>query len=148
MRAIIIIFLACLLIVVGCSTNSACRHDLYESRYEATSYTAATLSYLDLSDTAKSRDWVIECLAIDLSELHKLASGADKDELDRQANLAHLLLKHASKYREQLPKDHNSLQMVIELESFVTNTPDIQIASELAQYLAASSTNQVSSPTP
>jgi len=87
-------------------------------------------------------------LALRLNELRKLADGADGNDLERQADLAHSILNHALEHRENLLQDQWSLQMVMELKGLVTNNVDIQHASELAKYLAATSTNQLMFPAP
>ena len=148
MRSIAIFCLSILLLAEGCSTHSQCRRDLYQSSFKGAADATITINLLDRQESHKAHDYAVGALALRLEELHTLAKDADKDDLERQADLAHAILQHATEHREQLLQDEWSLQMVIELKSLVTNTVDIKRASELAQYLAASSTNQLRFPTP
>ena len=87
-------------------------------------------------------------LTFELEDLHRLSKTARKDQVESAVDIAHLILKQAAEHKEQLLQDKYSLQMVIECKSLVTNTADIQRASDLAKYLSASSTSQIVYPTP
>jgi hypothetical protein len=87
-------------------------------------------------------------LTFELKDLHHQSKTAGKDQVESAIHIAHLILKQAAEHKEQLLPDKYSLQMVIECKSLVTNSVDIQRASELEKYLAESSTNQVLYSTP
>jgi hypothetical protein len=145
---IIIIVLPLVLIVVGCSTHSQCQRELYQSRLQGATDEFITLHQLDRGESQKAHDFATSEITLRLDELHRLTNGADKDQLESGTYLAHSILKNAAEHREQLIQDKYSLQMVIECKNLVTNTVDIQRASELQQYLTSSSTNQILWETP
>ena len=160
MRYSIIILASALLWMVGCASQPAgdpddqlmagwsCKAKLYQSSFEGATDAIVTLGLLDRGKLSKTHDFLTGSLALRLNELRRLSKNADKDDLERQAHLAHSVLKHIAEHREQFVQDTYSLQTVIVLKSIVTNTTDIQCATDLTNYLATTSTNQILWPTP
>jgi hypothetical protein len=85
-------------------------------------------------------------LSFRLDNLRRLANSVDAEQRDTAVSLAHLILKNASEHRERLAKDKYSLQMLIACKKLVTNAENLASASALVDYLARSSTNQVTYP--
>jgi hypothetical protein len=130
------------------STYSSLQLELYHSCLEGVGENFLTLYYLDRDEPLKAHETASMDLTIRLDDLHKLAKDGDNDQGKYGMALAHLILKNADEHREQSIQDKYSLQIVIECKNLVTNSMDIQRASELEKYLAAASTNQVLYPTP
>ncbi|HTR43524.1 MAG TPA: hypothetical protein VMH87_18075 [Pseudomonadales bacterium] len=135
--------LASLLFGVGCSTPTQSQRMLYQSYTTTLGEECLTIHLLDQGEPQKAREFATMQLTFSLDALQKNQHCADKDQLATVNDLVHLILKNADEHREQLAQDKYSLQMVIECKSLVTNTVDIQRASDLAKFLSATCTNQI-----
>jgi hypothetical protein len=140
-------FVFSVLVCLGCSSSRP-HPELYQSHITNVADASITLRCLDRGEISRAHEHATMQLTSQLEHLHSLSKVATKDELETAANLAHLILVNANEHKEQLLRDKYSLQMVIACKSLVTNTQDTDQASELAQYLTTTSTNQIVYPNP
>jgi hypothetical protein len=154
-RYSIIILSSALFWIVGCASKPvddpdeqlmaswSCNEKLYQSHIRATADESVALFLLHEGKASKAQDYLTSALTFELKDLHHLSKSARNDQVESAVDIARIILKNAAEHKEQLLQDKYSLQMVIECKSLVTNTADIQRASDLAKYLSDSSTNQV-----
>ena len=142
-----IVALLSLFALTGCVSRHR-SDELYQSYISSVGIEAIVLRHLDRDRPLKAHEAATMELSFRLGDLHRLANSVDAERRETAVSMAHVILKNASEHREQLVKDKYSLQMVIACKKLVTSADDIQRASELADYLTKSSTNQVVYPQP
>ena len=134
--------LSSLALLAGCRSGPGSA-ELYQSYISSVGTEAIVLRNLDRDRPLKAHEFATMELSFRLDDLRRLANSVDAERRETAVNLAHLILKNASEHREQLAKDRYSLEMVMACKNLVTSAEDIDRASKLAEYLRASSTNQV-----
>ena len=132
-----------LTLFAGCQSHSQCRRDLYQSYYGSATDAFLTLRSIDRGRIDRAHELAMSALNLRLSELHDMSGTTEKDDLERQAALAHSILIYFAGHQGELAHDEWSLKVVDQLQKLLTEKSDIQKAAEIAAYLSTSTTNQI-----